>query len=177
MEELFGVSMNIIMAVLLAIVLPAMAVIAVMAWRNRIMLKMGLRNIPRRRAQTVLIIIGIMLSSVIMAAAFGTGDTISFSIRSEAIKSLETIDEIVVSTRTDSEDNFGTASYIPYERFEQIRRDLADLETIDGLTPGIGEMVPVVNPRTSLSEGRARVAGVDPDSLQGFGTISLISGG
>ena len=177
MEELFGVSMNVIMAVLLAIVLPAMAVIAVMAWRNRIMLKMGLRNIPRRRAQTVLIIIGIMLSSVIMAAAFGTGDTISFSIRSEAIKSLETIDEIVVSTRTDSEDNFGTASYIPYERFEQIRRDLADLETIDGLTPGIGEMVPVVNPRTSLSEGRARVAGVDPDSLQGFGTISLISGG
>ena len=49
MEELFGISMNIIMVVLLAIVLPAMAVVAVMAWRNRIMLKMGLRNIPRRR--------------------------------------------------------------------------------------------------------------------------------
>ena len=75
MEELFGVSMNAIMVVLLAIFLSAMAVVAVLAWRNRIMLKLGLRNIPRRRAQTVLIIIGIMLSSVIMAAAFGIGDT------------------------------------------------------------------------------------------------------
>ena len=96
MEELFGISMNIIMVVLLAIVLPALAVVAVMAWRNRIMLKMGLRNIPRRRAQTVLIIVGIMLSTVIMAAAFGTGDTISFSIRNEAIRVLENIDEVII---------------------------------------------------------------------------------
>ena len=177
MEELFGVSMNIIMAVLLAIVLPAMVVVAVMAWHNRIMLKMGLRNIPRRRAQTVLIIIGIMLSSVIMAAAFGTGDTISFSIRNEATKILKTIDEIIVSTKADAEDNFAASSYIPYERFEQMERDLAGMETIDGLSGGIGETVPVVNSRTSLSEGRARVAGVDPDSLQGFGTIDLLSGG
>ena len=58
MEELFGVSMNVIMVVLLAIFLPAMAVVAALAWRNRIMLKLGLRNIPRRRAQTVLIIVG-----------------------------------------------------------------------------------------------------------------------
>ena len=177
MEELFGISMNTIMVVLLVIVLPSMAVVAVMAWRNRIMLKMGLRNIPRRRAQTVLIIIGIMLSSVIMAAAFGTGDTINFSIRNEAIRVLETIDEVIVSTKAGSEDNFGTASYIPYERFEQIQRDLAGLETIDGLTPGMAEIVPVINPRTSLSEGRARVAGVDPGTLEGFGDISLIAGG
>ncbi len=177
MEELFGISMNIIMVVLLAIVLPAMAVVAVMAWRNRIMLKMGLRNIPRRRAQTVLIIVGIMLSSVIMAAAFGTGDTISFSIRNEAIRVLENIDEVIISTRADSEDNFGTGSYIPYERFEQIQRDLAGLDTIDGLTPGIAEIVPVVNSRTSLSEGRARVTGIDPHTLEGFGAISLVVGG
>ena len=177
MEELFGISMNIIMMVLLAIVLPAMAAVAVMAWRNRIMLKMGLRNIPRRLAQTVLIIIGIMLSSVIMAAALGTGDTISFSIRNEATRVLGTIDEIIVSTRADSQDDFGTASYIPHERFEQMQRDLADLDIIDGLAAGIGETVPVVNPRTSLSEGRARVAGVNPDNLQGFGAITLTSGG
>ena len=79
MEELFGVSMNIIMGVLLVIFLVAMAIIGVMASRNRIMLKLGLRNILRRRAQTVLIIIGIMLSSVITAAAFGTAAAASRS--------------------------------------------------------------------------------------------------
>ena len=176
MEELFGVSMNLIMAILLAIFLPTLAVVAVLAWRNRIMLKLGLRNIPRRRAQTVLIIIGIMISTVIISAAFGTGDTISYSIRNEAVVALGPIDEIILSARADSDDSFGTASYVPYERFEQLRRELDGLESIDGLAPGIGEVVPAVNTRTSLSEGRTRVAGVDPAHLQGFGTFNLTSG-
>ena len=80
MEELFGIPMNTIMIALLVILIPSLVIVAVMAWRNRVMLKMGLRNIPRRPAQTVLIIVGIMISTLIMAAAFGTGDTISYSI-------------------------------------------------------------------------------------------------
>lgn len=96
MEELFGVSMDIIMAVLLAIFLPVIAVVAIIAWRNPVMLKLGLRNIPRRKSQTALIIVGIMMSTLIMAAAFGTGDSITYSIRKNAIDSLGTIDEIHV---------------------------------------------------------------------------------
>ena len=176
MEELFGLSMNKIMVVLLAITLVGVGIVAVMALRSRIMLKLALRNIPRRRAQSVLIIIGIMLSSVIMAAAFGTGDTIRFSIHNEAVKALGAIDEIIVSARATDEDSFGTSSYVPYERFELIRGELAGLDSIDGLSPGIGETVPGVNPRTSLSEGRMRVAGVDPSSLGGFGSFTLTSG-
>ena len=176
MEELFGLSMNLIMVVLLAIFLTGMAAVGVMAWRNRIMLKMGLRNIPRRRSQTVLIIFGIMLSSMIMAAAFGTGDTISFSIRNEAVESLGTIDEVIVSNRASSEDTFGTDSYVPYKRFEELQRELGGLDTIDGLTPLVGETAPALNTRTSLSEGNMRVTGIDPALLQGFTTLTLTSG-
>ena len=68
MEELFGVSMDNIMVFLLAVFLPVIAVVAIMAWRNRVMLKLGLRNIPRRKSQTALIIVGIMMSTLIMAA-------------------------------------------------------------------------------------------------------------
>ena len=177
MEELFGVSMNAIMAVLLVVFAVGLGIVVGMALRSRIMLKLALRNIPRRRAQTVLIIIGIMLSSVIMAAAFGTGDTIRFSIHNEAVETLGTIDEIIVADRATAEDSFGTSSYIPVERFEEIKRDLAALDGIDGLSAGLGETVPGVNTRTSLSEGGMRVAGVDPSSLDGFGTINLTSGG
>lgn len=176
MEELFGVSMNLIMIVLLTIFLAAMAVVAVLAWRNRVMLKLGLRNIPRRRAQTVLIIVGIMLSTVIISAAFGTGDTISHSIRSEVVEMLGPIDEIIVSTRASSDDSFGSFPYIPYQRFQQLQIELAGLEEIDGLTPQIGETAPTVNTRTSLSEGRMRLAGIDPALLRGFGTFTLTSG-
>ena len=40
MEELFGVSMDLIMAVLLAIFLVAIAVVGWMAWRNPVMVKL-----------------------------------------------------------------------------------------------------------------------------------------
>ena len=177
MEELFGVSMNSIMVALLVIFLPALAVVAVLAWRNRVMVKLGLRNIPRRKAQTVLIIVGIMISTLIMAAAFGTGDTISYSIRNNAIEALGPIDEVIVSVRATSTDSFGTGGYITYDRFQELQGQLSGNASIDGLAPGIGEWAPTVNPRTGLSAGRMRVAGVDPAALSGFGSLRLVSGG
>jgi putative ABC transport system permease protein len=177
MEELFGVSMNSIMVALLVIFLPALAVVAVLAWRNQVMVKLGLRNIPRRMAQTVLIIVGIMISTLIMAAAFGTGDTISYSIRNDAVEALGAIDEVIVSARATSADSFGTGAYIPYDRFRQLQGQLAGYTSIDGLAPGIGEWAPTVNPRTGLSGGRMRIAGVDPATLSGFGNLRLVTGG
>ena len=177
MDELFGLSMNVLMVALLAIFLVAMAVVAVAGLRNRTMLKLGLRNIPRRRAQTILIVVGVMLSTVIMAAAFGTGDTITHSLRSEAIKSLATIDEFITSRRAGAEHSFGRAPDIPYQRFEQLDREVAHLASIDGLAPVIGATVPAVDIRTSLNEGSLRVVGVDPNHLEGFDTFTFVSGG
>ena len=122
------------MMVLAAVFLAAMGVVAVLAARNRIMVKLGLRNIPRRKGQTVLIVVGVMLSTVIASAALGTGDTISFSIRKATLDGLRAIDEVVIYARADAEDSFGTGSYIPYERFERMRLEVADLP-IDGLAP------------------------------------------
>ena len=99
MEDLFGVKMQWIMYALLAVFVPSLAVIGFMALRNRVMLKMALRNIPRRKAQTVLIIVGIMISTLIMAASFGTGDTLTHSIRKGVVDGLGTIDQIVLSAR------------------------------------------------------------------------------
>ena len=176
MEELFGLSMNVLMVVVLTIFLAAMAVVTILALRNRIMLKMGLRPIPRRLGQTVLIIIGVMLSTVIISAAFGTGDTISFSIRSQVLEELKTIDEVIISARAQADDSFGSAPYVPYRRFEELQAELAGFKGIDGLMPQIGESVPAVNLRTSQSEGSMRVAGVAPELLEGFGTFKLTSG-
>lgn len=177
MEELFGLSTNIIMAALLAIFLAAMLVVLGLAFRNRIMLKLGLRPIPRRPGQSMLIVVGVMLSTVIMAAAFGTGDTISFSIRNDVLTSLAAIDEVIISARAGEDDSFGSNPYISEERFAQIQRELAGNENIDGLTPQLAETASAVNTRTSLSEGRMRVVGVDPRLIEGFGDFKRASGG
>ena len=176
MEELFGVPMDTIMVVLLAMFLPVLAGIGVMAWRNRVMLKLGLRNIPRRKSQTALIIFGIMISTLIMAAAFGTGDSITYSIRKNAIDALGTIDEIIVSARADESDTIGSFNYFSLDRYEQLKVELSDFYLVDGLAPGIGEFAPTVNTRTSLSEGQMQITGVAPDSLDGFGRFHLTNG-
>ena len=176
MEDLFGVKMDWIMYVLLAVFLPALAIICFMAARNRVMLKMALRNIPRRKAQTALIVVGIMISTLIMSASFGTGDTLTFSIRNAVVDGLGTIDEFVLSARIGENDQFGGSPYVPIERFQAMQRDLADFEGIDGLAPGLAETAPTVNERTSRSEGRMQIAGVNPDTLQGFGGFTLEDG-
>ena len=176
MEDLFGVKMDWIMYVLLAVFLPSLAAIVFMGLRNRVMLKMGLRNIPRRKAQTALIVAGIMISTLIMAASFGTGDTLTFSIKKAVVDGLGTIDEFVLSAKAGETDQFGGAAYVPMERFESLQRELAGVDIIDGLAPGLAEIAPTVNERTSRSEGRMQIAGVNPDTLEGFGGFQLEDG-
>ena len=177
MKEIFGVSMNVIMATLLAVFVVSIAIVALLALRNRVMFRMGVRPITRRWGQTALIVIGVMLSTVIISAALGTGDTLSVSIRQETLNSLKTIDEVIVPTFADAEDTFGTSPFVDYGRFEQLQRDVAHLDTIDGLTPQLAVVAPSVNPRTKLNEGFLNVVGLEPSLLQGFGPLETVSGG
>src|ERR1035437_7543120 len=70
-------------------------VVGPLAARNPVMFKMGLRNIPRRKAQTTLIVVGLMLSTVIITAAFGTGDTMTSSVTNEVYGILGPVDELI----------------------------------------------------------------------------------
>ncbi|MDQ2828196.1 MAG: ABC transporter permease, partial [Chloroflexota bacterium] len=95
MNSLFGIPMDTILVITLILFLLMTAVVAALGLRNRLLLKLALRNIPRRRAQTTLIVVGLMLSTVIITSAFGTGDTVSYSIRSLSVVNLGGVDETV----------------------------------------------------------------------------------
>src|SRR5579864_3893537 len=90
--------MNTIMAWMLVIFLIVLLAIGMLALLNPLFFKMGLRNIPRRRAQTILIVVGLMLSTVIITSAFGTGDTLSYSVRSSVVTGVGYVDEAVFHT-------------------------------------------------------------------------------
>jgi len=118
MNELFGVSMTLIMWVLLVVLGIALSSVAFVALRNRVMFKLGIRNIPRRRSQTVLIVLGLMLSTVIISAAFTTGDTVNRSVSNEVYSVLGSLDE-TISARgvtpeniADLETNGGVEGYL-----------------------------------------------------------------
>src|SRR5690242_9690073 len=96
MNEIFGLSMNVIMVVLLILLGICLATVAWVAIRRPVIFKLGVRNIPRRKAQTVLIVVGLMLSTLIIAAALGTGDTIDHSVTAATYKGLGMTDELLV---------------------------------------------------------------------------------
>ena len=171
MEEIFGVDTNRIVvgvAVGFALIVGAVGLLALL---NRIILKIGLRNIPRRPAQTSLIVVGLMLSTLIISSALGTGDTINHSIRSEVTKGLGEIDEILTSAAGDSVGLTGSSPYFPIATLDDLRAQLSDDDRIDGLMPIIAERAPVSNPQTGESVGRINVTGIDASDLGVFGPI------
>jgi putative ABC transport system permease protein len=78
------------MAAAVAVVLVALLLFAAV---NRVLLKMALRNIPRRRAQTVLILFGLMLATLIISASLSVGDTLSYSLQAIQLRQIGGIDE------------------------------------------------------------------------------------
>ena len=70
MEKLFGLEMNLIAAGLGAGLALVLALLALLAWRGRVMFKLGIRPIGRRRTQSALIVLGLMLATLIITAAF-----------------------------------------------------------------------------------------------------------
>ena len=176
MDELFGLSMTYISATMLIVFLAIMLVVGILAWRNRVMLRLGLRNIPRRKSQSVLIVVGSMLSAVIITAAFATGDTISSSIRSDAIVELGNIDEVLTSS--EDPEGFGQPGppYFSEDEFRRLEEALQGFNQIDGIIPHMAETVPAFSDTTSLSEGRMRVTAFDPAHLDGFRPLTTLSG-
>ncbi len=76
-------------------VLAIVGVILFLYWRNPVLIKIGLRNIPRRPTQSILIVVGLTLSTVIVISSLVIGDTLTYSLRRQAIDAYGAIDEIV----------------------------------------------------------------------------------
>jgi putative ABC transport system permease protein len=147
MEKLFGLSIAVIAGVLTALLILVIIGLALLAWRRPVFFKLGLRPIPRRRAQSTLIVLGLMLATLIITAAFITGDTLSYTIRTEAIKGLGEIDEMIQVGGTSQFYRRATLvdKYFKMARFESLAEQLSSYPFIDHLLPAIQENVPVVD--------------------------------
>ena len=150
MDTLFGLSMTLIMWVLLGILGLAVSVVLYVVLRSRVMFLMGLRNMPRRGAQTTLIILGLMLSTLIIAAAFTTGDTVDRSLTAQGYSMLGHVDEWVQSAAEQEGPPREVDSTIPQGLNDRFRAALeADPNAnIDGYLPILRSDVPIVNERS-----------------------------
>ncbi len=160
MQKLFGLEMATLAGVLSAVLILVIISLALLAWRRPVFLKLGLRPIPRRRAQSILIVVGLMLATLIITAAFVTGDTLSHSIRSVAIEGMGEIDE-VIQVSSGSAD----LPYFKMARYDSLEQQLAGYPLVDHLVPAIGESAPVVNLTHRRSLRSIGIMGLRPQDI------------
>ncbi len=171
MQELFGVSLTTIAIVMLVLFGIVAIVVVTLALRNRIMFKLGVRNIPKRPVQTALIVFGLMLSTVLITAAFSTGDTVVYTIRSLATDALGNTDEVVAAPNRETAPDSG---YFDYALFDQVSEGLSDAE-VDGILPVIREQVPLINPGPMLSAPSVTLFAPGPE-YAGYTNLTLADG-
>ena len=144
------------------------------------LVRLGVRNVGRRRAWTALIVLGLMLGTTIVAASLATGDTMSHTIRSSAIEALGEADE-VVSAEGDEGPRPPSSAPRPAGRTSPRRWPDAcgpprRHRAGDGVAPAIVEAVAAQAPRSG-AEPRVTLFGADPAAMSGFGEIRAVSGG
>ena len=155
-----------------AALLVFLAILAFLARRNPVLFKLGLRNIPRRRAQTVLIIIGLMLSTAIITSALALGDTVSSLIRNGALDALGATD-IVVESPTFA--GFGD-EFLTVEQADALLVSVDGDNRVDGAMPQIRVDLPILNPGNKLTSVGAPLLGLDPARMRGFDAIRTSGG-
>ena len=140
-------------------------------------MRLAIRNATRRPGQSLLIIMGLMLGTAIIASAFTIGDSVSYSIKSVATESLRYVDELVA---VDQESEVWTGQALPKGFTEEsVAGLLSDLQAdpdVDGVLPVLSENVAVTNPATRQFESRAELAGLDPQLAPGFDQLYDTSG-
>src|SRR5687768_13386031 len=157
MKEVFGIPAGTLLVILLVGLGFALAVLGILALRNRVLVKLALRNVGRRRGRSVLIVVGLMLGTTIIAAALTTGDTMSHTIRTTAVGTLGATDETIAPKGAvdDIPGALGAATgtgWIEESAVARVQSAAAGSGLVDGVTGTIVEQVAVRAPAQGQQE-------------------------
>ena len=115
-----------------------------------------------------------MLSTLIVSAAFATGDTVGFSATNQLYKQLEEVDFLIVFDENEAigrSDDFTEVGF-----FDELRGEFASDPEIDGITGLLARHLPVLNVEARLSEPSSLVVGVDPETVDTFNGLRRLNG-
>src|SRR3712207_5897886 len=146
------------MWILLAVFGAGALILGLSALRNRVSFKMAARNLPRRRTQTILVVLGLMLATMLFSASFTTGDTLTNSLRVQSLENLGQVDVQVQaegSNASGQQQQFGDtsserASYFDAKVADEVRDRLSGKDHVSGVAPAAMETVPVTAKSSDL---------------------------
>ncbi|MEM4308827.1 MAG: FtsX-like permease family protein [Thermoplasmata archaeon] len=160
----FEFQMIIFLAVVIAILFAA-------GFKNRILLKLGLKNALRRKLQITLVVAGLMIGTAMISGSLTMSDTLNYYFEKSVYDDLYLIDEQISISSIDPE-----ATYYPYTWFAELYKSVQNDSLIDGIAPRIRETLPVRDARTLYGEASLSVVGIVPEYDKTFGNYKSIEG-
>src|SRR5260370_9035477 len=166
MTQLFGIPIDRLTTILLVATLIIIGVVALLAISNVLFFKIGIRNIPRRRTQMLLIIFALMLSTTLLSSVLATGDVITTAVQTVAVYNLGSVDETI-------EGGHGALASFPDGVYYQVK-DLANHDAdITAVGAALTEHDLLVADTTSRQvRSKVTALAVIPGSEQGFGGMT-----
>jgi len=172
--DLFGVSTGILALAAAGTLAAVLLALGWMAWRRPLLVRLGLRAVPRRLLRSVLIVAGLTTSTAVIATAIGTGETMAATMRAVVAGGIGPVDEVIVSPGTNTREpslrdpravlaggDLAAGAFFPITQYEELAARVAGNPAIAALTPAVQAQATAVSP----AEGRART-GVNVVGLQ-----------
>jgi putative ABC transport system permease protein len=176
MDRVFGLPAGPLAVGLAVAMAVALGAVTILALRNLVFLKIGLRNIPRRRGRSALIVLGLMLGTAIISSALLTGDTMSSAVRSTVIESLGHTDETITAGTDAALVEVDLDAAKPYfeagPAVDAVEQATAALP-VDGVTAAIIELVAAQNRGAGQTEPRVTLFAPDRAQAGRFGLPSV----
>jgi len=166
-------------------------VFAIIAWRGALLVKLGTRNIVRRRLRAVVIVLGLTLGTTVVGSAFGTGDSLTHTLQTLVAGSLGTVDEVIVlnpprtrlvqQVRALATPGLGGLAaadlqFFAQEEFSSLAQATRGSEAIAALAPGIVDQVSVVNTASQQLRSGIALLAVGAPYPAAFGPLQTSDG-
>lgn len=157
-----------------------------MAWRAALLVKLGTRNLARRRLRAVLIVCGLMLGTTVVGSAFGTGDALTHALQALVAGSLGTVDEVIVlnpprtrlaqQVRALAQPGLGGLAaadlqFFGQDQFTQLADQTRGSTALAALAPGIVGQVSVVNAASQQLRSGIALLAVPAPYPAAFGSL------
>lgn len=163
MIQLFGIPIDALTLLLGIITLVIIGGVVLLALFNAIFFKIGVRNIPRRRMQMVLIVFALMLSTTLLSSVLATGDVLTATVQSVAVYNWGGVDELMEGGR-------GPLNLFRDEVYYSLVERTHDYPNIMAVGAALQEHDLLVADQTSRQVRSAVTAlAVIPGSEKGFG--------
>lgn len=170
MKTLFGLPIGTLMQNLLVIVGIFLLIVVLLAVRNPIIARIAVRNIFRRWTQSMLMVAGLTLSTIMITSAVGIGDTLAYSTRHEAVQRLGQIDVEITAPGS-----IGT-TLLSQADYDELSTKLAGSPNIDAVARVLTREVSLIAPDAGQGAPMALAYGIDQvyeDTLGRFSTSDL----